>query len=224
MRLARTTAPLPRKVWLAGLEPAVSGFQGRRGGQLPHSQMTNVVTCLESTATLVGDPGLLPRLLPLGTGVDPLPRGDQHVVAHRRASTLSGTRTRNLRDRARPPGVITASTTRACKAPAAGIEPAISRVTTARLPNSTTPDSDRRRQQDSNLRAVVAACALATRCLSSSAMPPESGRRGTRTPKARRPTRFRDGIPRRWQSFREVAPAGVEPAPSRLRAGSSAVC
>ena len=38
MRLARTTAPLPRKVWLAGLEPAVSGFQGRRGGQLPHSQ------------------------------------------------------------------------------------------------------------------------------------------------------------------------------------------
>ena len=29
-----------------------------------------------------------------------------------------------------------------------------------------------------------------------------SGRRGTRTPKAGRPTRFRDGIPRRWQSFR----------------------
>ena len=44
MRLARTTAPLPRKVWLAGLEPAIPGFQGRWGGQLPHSQMTNVVT------------------------------------------------------------------------------------------------------------------------------------------------------------------------------------
>ena len=39
MRLARTTAPLPRKVWLAGLEPAIPGFQGRWGGQLPHSQM-----------------------------------------------------------------------------------------------------------------------------------------------------------------------------------------
>jgi hypothetical protein len=44
MRLARTTAPLPRCwIWLAGLEPAISGFQGRWGGQLPHSQMTNVV-------------------------------------------------------------------------------------------------------------------------------------------------------------------------------------
>jgi hypothetical protein len=39
MRLARTAAPPPRKVWLAGLEPAISGFQGRRGDQLPHSQM-----------------------------------------------------------------------------------------------------------------------------------------------------------------------------------------
>jgi hypothetical protein len=38
MRLARTTAPLPRKVWLAGLEPAIPGFQSRRGGQLPHNQ------------------------------------------------------------------------------------------------------------------------------------------------------------------------------------------
>jgi hypothetical protein len=46
------------------------------------------------------------------------------------------------------------------------------------------------------------AYALATRCLSNSAMPPPGGRRGSRTPKARRPTRFRDGVPRRWQSFR----------------------
>ena len=29
----------------------------------------------------------------------------------------------------------------------------------------------------------------------------EGGRRGSRTPKAARPTRFRDGIPRLWQSF-----------------------
>jgi hypothetical protein len=28
-----------------------------------------------------------------------------------------------------------------------------------------------------------------------------SGRRGSRTPKTRRPTRFRDGVPHRWQSF-----------------------
>jgi hypothetical protein len=42
-------------------------------------------------------------------------------------------------------------------------------------------------------------------------------------PKAREPARFRDGIPRRWQSFPELAPAGVEPAPSRVRTGSSAV-
>ena len=26
------------QVWLAGIEPAISGFQGRWGGQLPHSQ------------------------------------------------------------------------------------------------------------------------------------------------------------------------------------------
>ena len=84
MRLARTTAPLPRKVWLAGLEPAIPGFQGRWGGQLPHSQMTNVTTASpESTATLVGDPGLLPRLLPRGTGVAPYREVDQHVVADR---------------------------------------------------------------------------------------------------------------------------------------------
>ena len=36
-------------------------------------------------------------------------------------------------------------------------------------------------------------------------MPPD-GRRGSRTPKARRPTRFRDGIPRRWQSFPASGP------------------
>jgi hypothetical protein len=77
MRLARTTAPLPRKVWLAGLEPAIPGFRGRWGGQFPHSQMTTVAAHvdMDSTLTLVGDPGLLPRLLPLGTGVVPLPRG-----------------------------------------------------------------------------------------------------------------------------------------------------
>ena len=42
-----------------------------------------------------------------------------------------------------------------------------------------------------------------------------SGRRGSRTPKAREPTRFRDGIPRRWQSFPESSRAS---APRRGRA------
>ena len=46
MRLARTAAPLPRsvcftKVWLAGVEPAVSCAQSRRGGRLPYSQLTS---------------------------------------------------------------------------------------------------------------------------------------------------------------------------------------
>src|SRR5262245_59193247 len=35
MRLARTAAPLPRKVWPAGVEPAVSGARSRRGGHAP---------------------------------------------------------------------------------------------------------------------------------------------------------------------------------------------
>jgi hypothetical protein len=41
MRLARTAPPLPRKVWLAGVEPALSGAQSRWGGQLPYSQTSN---------------------------------------------------------------------------------------------------------------------------------------------------------------------------------------
>ena len=121
----------------------------------------------------------------------------------------------------------------------------------------------KRRQQDSNLRAALAACAIATRCLANSAMPPcarpgvllagtrgapprardpeQGGRRGSRTPKPVKATRFRDGVPRRWQSFqgdpgrlrtctspgksRELCqlsygvvmwPAGVEPATPRV--------
>jgi hypothetical protein len=134
------------------------------------------------------------------------------------------------------------------EAPAAGLEPALSRLTVARLTDSTTPE--------------------------------RNGRRGSRTPKAFiRPTRFRDGVPRPWQSFplvelvlrgvlgfltrrwvcggrrdsvdhtarrlehgqrsrrrrspaspggsrrrsgKRVAPAGLEPATPRVRAGSSA--
>jgi hypothetical protein len=44
MRLARTAPPLPREVWQAGVEPAISGSRNRRGGQLPHSQATFCAT------------------------------------------------------------------------------------------------------------------------------------------------------------------------------------
>ena len=79
---------------------------------------------------------------------------------------------------------------------------------------------EKRKQQDSNLRGGEPPYAVARRCLSFSAMLPD-GRRGSRTPKAVRPTRFRDGVPRPWQSF-PVTSAGVEPATSRLRVGCSA--
>ena len=84
MRLARTTAPLPRKVWLAGFEPAIPGFQGRWGGQLPHSQMATATTrsAIDDTV-LVGGPGLLPRLLPRGTGCLPYREVDQHASVDR---------------------------------------------------------------------------------------------------------------------------------------------
>jgi hypothetical protein len=87
MRLARTAAPLPRKVWLAGVEPAISGARSRWGGPLPYSQKTII-------------------------------------------STPGGARTRSFRvenpasSPLRPRGQ---------EAPAAGLEPALSRVTAARL-------------------------------------------------------------------------------------------
>jgi hypothetical protein len=67
---------------------------------------------------------------------------------------------------------------------------------------------------------AVRRCAVATRCLSSSAMPPRRRKERESNPQGPRPTRFRDGIPRRWQSF-QMDPAGVEPARPRVRAGSS---
>ena len=89
------------------------------------------------------------------------------------------------------------------EAPAAGLEPALSRVTVARLTDSTTPE---RRGGGSRTRTCER---RRGRLRGSNALPCQlghastSGRRGSRTPKAREPTRFRDGIPRRWQSFRE---------------------
>ena len=131
-------------------------------------------------------------------------------------------------------------------APAAGIEPAISRVTTARLPDSTTPE---RKAEAAGLEPADGVSRLRV-----SNAPPcrlghasRGGRRGSRTPKVVRPTRFRDGIPHQrgspssakrssakrtcggvWGTGRfpsalrfEVTPAGIEPALPRVRAGSS---
>jgi hypothetical protein len=78
---------------------------------------------------------------------------------------------------------------------------------------STTPDREAETAGFEPARRQ-ATCALAARCLSKSAMPP-SGRRGSRTPKA-------EAHPRaKWQSFRKVTPAGLEPARRRLRVGRS---
>ena len=77
----------------------------------------------------------------------------------------------------------------------AGLEPQLRSVNRA--------GTKERRQQGSNLRTAR------RRLRGSNALPfllghaSACGRRGIRTPKAREPTRFRDGIPRRWQSFRE---------------------
>jgi hypothetical protein len=95
-----------------------------------------------------------------------------------------------------------------------------SRVTAARLSRSTTPECDGGSRTRTCERLHV--YALAPRRLADSAIPPREGRGGSRTPKARRPTRFRDGVPHQWQPFQTMAPAGLEPARPRVRAGSSA--
>ena len=80
MRLARTTAPLPRKVWLAGLEPAIPGFQGRWGGQLPHSQKISDEPSPGSAATLVGGRVYFLAFSLAGPVSTPYREVDQHVV------------------------------------------------------------------------------------------------------------------------------------------------
>ena len=94
----------------------------------------------------------------------------------------------------------------------------VSRLTVARLRRL--DHTGMKRRQDSNLRTVAR---LRVSTAPPSAARPylhESGRGGSRTLKALKPARFRDGVPHRWQPF-QMAPAGVEPAPHRLRVGSS---
>jgi hypothetical protein len=178
MRLARTAAPLPRKVQLAGVEPAISGARSRWGGPLPYSQKT-----------IIQHPG--------------------------------GARTRSFRvenpasSPLRPRGQ---------EAPAAGLEPALSRVTAARLfqldyAGTIEAEAEGLEPAKRLWRLLRGSNALPFQ----SAKPPRAGRRGSRTSKTRKPTRFRDGIPFSGSPSPRVAPAGVELAPSRVRAGSSAL-
>jgi hypothetical protein len=138
------------------------------------------------------------------------------------------------------------STTGAREAPAAGIEPAISRVTTARLTDSTTPErhlycrdtlssspraspwgftffAPRRKTETAGLEPARRQAALRrSKALPSQTRPCLQRKERESNPQGPSgPTRFRNGIPRLWQSF-PMAPAGVEPATSRLRVGCSA--
>ncbi len=211
MRLARTAAPLPRvaprskQVWPAGVEPAISGARSRWGGRLPYGQ-TDKEKWEEGLASLNRGGALLERLPepsvarqhacqpPSWTARGmPCPLSDagctlrpKHRLGASRCSVTPLGHPSTAQSVAIPPAGLepAASGLRArrhllfdhegVKAPAAGLEPAISRVTTARLPNSTTPERKglKRKERESNPQS------------------PE-----------RRLTRFRDGIPRRWQSF-----------------------
>jgi hypothetical protein len=109
--------------------------------------------------------------------------------------TPGGTRTRTsgLRARCHRP-----STTGARSSGGRG-RTCASRVTVARLTDSTTPEQ--RRQQDSNLRGGGPPYAVARRCLPNSAMSPRRKERESNPQGPFEPTRFRDGVPRPWQSF-----------------------
>jgi hypothetical protein len=239
MRLARTAGllyrasrPGPRPIWLAGVEPAISGAQSRWGGQSP-LQPVESTTVESNHARPPHQSGAIPvgcrRVSPGGVEPPSTTVGAWRSSAElRRESALDGNRTRLTRETARSHPQTRA---RACtEGTPSGIRTRVAGVRdrhprSARRPgrgklrrlgsNQHSPGNSRascrlndvascrRRQQDSNLRAGDAAYAIATRCLASSAMPPRSGRRGNRTPKTCGSTRFRDGIPRPWQSFRE---------------------
>jgi hypothetical protein len=107
----------------------------------------------------------------------------------RAISTPGGTRTRSFRVEGpasspfRPRGQESSGgRTRTC----------LSRLTVARLPDSTTPER-KRRQQDSNLRTAHTVYAIATRCLANSAMPPGAEGEGVEPPRPAGPPVFETG-------------------------------
>jgi hypothetical protein len=161
-------------------------------------------------------------------------------LPHGQLSTLGGTRTRGLRIESPASSAIRPRGHVRLRRQGSNLLFAINSRASYPLDHAGTEKAEAAGLEPAN--GISAACALATRCLArlghasrtvASAKPARPlivggdkrrlrGRRGSRTPQAAKPTRFRDGIPRLWQSF-QVAPAGVEPATARVRAGSSAV-
>jgi hypothetical protein len=141
-------------------------------------------------------------------GVEPAISGSRHrrggqLPYSQKTSTLGGTRTRNFR--IENPASSPFSTTRAYsggRARTCGLA-----GNRGDLSESTTPE----RGGGSRTRTYER---LVTVCADSSAPPfplghaSANGRRGSRTPQTRRPNRFRNGIPRRWQSFQRNGRAG----------------
>ena len=221
----RPAEPVSALRWPAGLEPTLRGSRprvlplhhghheaGTTGLEPAPSRLTS-----ERSARLSYAPGLQLR------GWDSNPRSRAHEAredsrsstARRCGSNLAGRgRTCSLR-RPKPAGFQSPTTSRYGT-------PGGTRTRSFRVESPASSPFDhggvQLRRQGSNL--CLASNSRASCQLDHTGM---RGRRGSRTLKARRPTRFRDGIPRRWQSFHEVTPAGVEPATARVRAGSSAV-
>jgi hypothetical protein len=134
-------------------------------------------------------------------GWDSNPRSRAHEARedNRSSTAQSGWQESNLRSPAPEAGGVACSPTARSeqRAPPAGFEPAASGLRARR--HRRFDHRGRLRRQGSNLPLAVNSRA-SFRLDHAGTI---SGRRGSRTPKAQsEPTRFRDGIPRRWQSFR----------------------
>src|SRR5437868_12698561 len=138
---SRSSTAHRKQIWPAGVEPAVSGAQDRRGGRLPHSQTKYPRRDSNAHSRVEG-----PVSSPFDHG----------------GTESSGGRARTC----------------------------ASRLTVAHLPSRL--HRNERRQQDSNLRTGPTVYALATGCLQPLG---HTSIQNGRTPKAAKPTRFRDGVP-----------------------------
>ena len=165
-------------------------------------------------------------------------------TARRRTSTPGGTRTRSFRVEGpasspfRPRGrESSGGRARTC----------LSRVTVARLTDSTTPERKAEAAGLEPANGVEAAYALATRCLASSAMPPRAEGEGVEPPRPESPPVFETGyraggspsvsgpgrrrtcnpplkrreLCRLSYGAKMVWPAGIEPATPRVSGGRS---
>jgi hypothetical protein len=121
---------------------------------------------------------------PEAGGVAKLPYSQMNVI-----STPGGTRTRSFRVEGPASSPFRP---RGREAPAAGLEPA-SRDEQSRVFPTRPRRNEERRQQDSNLRTARTVCAVATRCLANSAMPPRAEGEGVEPPRPRGPPVFETG-------------------------------